>query len=229
MIPSIILASLLICAGTHLRAASITVFPDAGAGGDGLGPGIGYTFGVNLAETDSGSFASHVGAWSWEDQNVAPEGGKGWTHTSNWVALTLLAPAKLTLTLSPNSTVPYVGSGNVGGFAAIDNFFPGATLYQNWDNDGSDLHIYENTTNVSWAEDLTYLAHLTTTTDHSITGTWTLAAGQYTLALGSNSPAIANPPRQGYTAIFNTVPVPEPAMTGLLLLTCLGLLRRQRA
>lgn len=166
--------------------------------------GIGYAFSVVADANDTGSFKSHVGAWSWEDQGIAPAGGEGWTHTSNWVALQITEPTTISVTMARDATVPYAGSGNVGGFAAIDHMFPSFTLYRGWDNDGGDHHTYPNRANVPWAEDISYMDHLANTTQTSITRSWTLPVGNYTLALGSNSPSVTNPPRQGYSFTYTT-------------------------
>ena len=44
----------------------------------------------------------HVGAWSWEDNSLFASGENplGWTHTSDWLKLSLSNPATFTLTPS---------------------------------------------------------------------------------------------------------------------------------
>lgn len=196
--------------------------------GDVNAGGVGYAGYVTVGATDSGSISNHVGAWSWEDQGIAPGGGEGWTHTSNWIALDVTADTWLTLALSRDAGVPYLGSGNVGGFAAIDHMFPSFTIWRNWDNDDLDDHTYNNTGAVAWAEDLTYLDHTANSTLSSVSDSWFLTAGQYTIVMGSNSPSISNPPRQGYSASFSTSPVPEPGRVTFLALAGLGLFARRR-
>lgn len=234
--PHLPIATALLGLAMSTQAASITA-------GDSNPGGIGYNFGIILGANDSGSIASHVGAWSWEDQGIAPGGGEGWTHTSNWIAMTLLAPTRLTLTLSANAFVPYGGSGNIGGFAQSSNFFPGLTLWKNWDNDvmtsaaatflgydpldpPDDHHTYSNTGNVIWAEDLEYLGHAVDIVNNTLTITLDLEAGQYTFALGSDAPSDPAPPRQGYLASFTTVPEPGSAL--LVAAMGLPLLARRR-
>lgn len=235
---SVTLLGLAVAGASSLQAATITA-------GDPATGGIGYSFQVEMGGNDSGQFSSHVGAWSWEDQGVAPAGGEGWTHTSNWVALTLTQATVLTLTLERDATVPFAGSGNVGGFAAVDSMVPSFTLWQGWDNDlmpaaaaatlgydpatAHDHHTYTNTGAVLWAEDLTYVTHTANSTLESITVAIPLAAGQYSLALGSEAPSLDSPPRQGYRASFLTT-VPEPGSASLALLAVLaGFVRRRRA
>jgi hypothetical protein len=82
------------------------------------------------------------------------------------------------------------------------------------DNDGTDDHTYNNRGNVSWAEDIQYVDHLDNSTATSVTRTYFLRAGDYTLALGSNAPSTTLDPntgepvvtanRQGYKISFST-------------------------
>lgn len=201
------------------------------ANSDPQAGGIGYTWTVNLeSTTDSASVSGTVGAWSWEDQSLFDPGDPtvGWTHTSNWVALTLAEAGYVTITLEANSSVPYSGSGNIGGFAATSNFAPSFTLWSGWDNDGSDNHTYNNRGDVDWAEDISFIGLVDNTTFAPATYTVYLAAGNYTVALGSNAPSTSSPPRQGYSATFSVSSVPEPSVALLGSLALIHALRRRR-
>ena len=205
--------ALLLLSGARAQASTVT-------NADPAVGGIGYSWTIDASANDSGTFKDHTGAWSWEDQGIAPAGGEGWTHTSRWVALTLQIPTVLTITMSRDETVPYAGMGNVGGFAAVDHMYPSLTLWSGWDNDvmpadvaaaleyepttAHDHHTYANRGNVIWAEDIAYRDHIDNTTATTITRTWYLPAGNYTLALGSNSPSETSPPRQGFSFSFTT-------------------------
>lgn len=211
--------------------------------GDTNAGGIGYYGYATLGGDDSGTFKSHVGAWSWEDQGIAPGGGEGWTHTSNWIALDLQATTNFSLLMQRDSTVPYLGAGNVGGFAATDFMFPSFTIWSGWDNDvmpeavatflgytpatANDHHTYANTAMPIWAEDLTYQDHVANSTLTSVSGSWLLNAGQYTIVFGSNAPSITSPPRQGYSVSFTTA-VPEPGRAAFLALAGIGVILRRR-
>jgi hypothetical protein len=227
-----------------LAHAATVNFLDAG-NPDAAG-GIGYEWSVTLDGDDVGITpnigASHVGAWSWEDESLFEEGDPtvGWTHTSHWASITLTEAAYLTVRLEANGAVPFTGSGNVGGFRPSDNFFPSFTLWAGTDQDdipeavaialGADpadgeFHTYNNRGNVDWAEDLSFIGLKENSTDSSAEATWYLPAGTYTLAMGSNAPSSSNPPRQGFKATFSTIPEPSSALLGLL---ATGLLIRRR-
>lgn len=193
--------------------------------------GITYFWTVTLGSSDFGTASDHVGAWSWEDDTLFEPGEQpvGWTHTSEWVALTLTEPANFTFRLAAQAGVPWPGAGLPDRVASTANMNPSFTLWANWDNDGVDSDTYNNRGNMPWAEDLSYLDHIDNSTQPFVERTWTLPAGNYSLALGSNAPA-TDLARQGYLATFTTTPVPEPG-TAMLLLTSLFTLglRRRRA
>ncbi len=171
--------------------------------------GIGYAYTVVAGAGETGSFSSHVGAWSWEDNALFGNPGQstlpvGWTHTSNWMALKLTQEVFFSLTLERDANVPWVEAPEgLDGKADTSSMFPSLTLYRGWDNDGGSAHSYNNRGNVSWAEDIRYLDHVDNSTAHRITRTWRLPAGDYSFAIGSNA-AATNPLRQGYKATFST-------------------------
>lgn len=177
--------------------------------GDPAAGGIGYHHQVTLGRNSSGTVRGHVGAWSWEDNSLFGGVGQGtdpvgWTHTSNWVALKMERPAVLTVTMSRDANVPWDSAPQeLNGKADVSSMFPSLTIWRGWDNDGDDFHEYNNRGNVDWAEDLQYLDHVDNSTAESITRTWYLPAGDYTIALGSNAPA-TNTNRQGYQMTFST-------------------------
>lgn len=169
--------------------------------------GVGYRWTVYLGGKDRANLEGVVGAWSW-DEDAFPETAKGWTHTSNWVALNLRRPAKVTIRLFRKENVPNP-AGGVGG----NILFPAFTLYQGWDGDGGDLHTYNNRGDVEWAEDLAYLTHVEN--DGSATSvdvTLELPAGLYSLALGGNSPSTNREPVQGYGFSLVSMPIEGPSI-----------------
>jgi hypothetical protein len=173
--------------------------------GDVAPGGIGYAHIVTVGQGDAGSFSNHVGAWSWEDNALfdAGEDPVGWTHTSRWLALHVKESLTLNITMAQNANVPDPTEEEPGRMADITSMFPSFTLWSGWDNDGTDSHSYNNRGNVSWAEDISYLDHFNNSSQTSITRSYTLAPGYYTLALGSNAPA-TNPRRQGFSFAWTT-------------------------
>lgn len=182
--------------------------------------GIPYRWNVSLGQNDSASASRHFGAWSWEDDSLFSAGQPpvGWTHTSDWVALSLSQPARFTLTLERNPNVSWPSATDPGRLAPVNSFFPSYSLWQSLDQDTDQLHTYNNRGAVAWAEDLTFVDFVDNSTQTSILRTWLLPAGNYTIALGSNAPA-TTPDRQGYRATFATAPIPEPG-TALFGLAC---------
>ena len=176
--------------------------------------GIPYAWLIELeADEVTATEPAHVGAWSW-DEDGFPSTAKGWTHTSAWVKLDLAEPVNLTLTLESLSGVPWPSAEEPGRLAGT-NLFPSVTLYRGWDTDAGVLtnadgttldqdHTFNNRGDIAWAEDVTYLDHAENSVEHSLTRTWTLPAGHYTVNLGGNSPATVAEGRQGYRAIFGT-------------------------
>jgi uncharacterized protein (TIGR03382 family) len=199
------------------------------------GEGVPYKWEVGLSGNDSATVIRHVGAWSWEDNALFASGENpvGWTHTSDWLKLSLSDPATFTLTLSRELNVAWPSGGDptrTTGSSA--SFFPSFTIYSGMDTTGTQDHTYNNkpgfdaldTGAIGWADPL-YLAHVDNSTLESVSLTLSLAAGDYSIALGSNAPATdAN--RQGYRALLTTVP--EPGSLAFLALTGLAALRRRR-
>ncbi len=174
--------------------------------GDPVPGGVGYAWMANVGQGQSGSVASHVGAWSWEDNALFQPGELpvGWTHTSRWLALNITEPVTFAVTMSRNADVPWPSVDEPDRKADTSSMFPSLTLWRGWHNSGSDSHSYHNRGPVAWAPGLRYLDHLDNSTAETITRSWTLLPGQYTFALGSNAPA-TNPDRQGFTFAWSTI------------------------
>ena len=216
---------MILAAFAALPATAATVTP-----GDPVAGGIGYRWTVALGASDAATFDRHVGAWSWEDNSLFNAGiGEppvGWTHTSDWVALTLDAATVFTLKLERQAGVSAPTAQDPNAVAGSASMFPSFTIWAGWDNDDGDNHTYNNRGNVDWAEDLVYLDHVDNSTVTAVERTWALAAGQYSIVLGSNAPA-TDTQRQGYRATLTTVP--EPGVGVLAAVGGLVALRRRRA
>lgn len=169
--------------------------------------GVPYAYTLIAGAGDTGTFKSRCGAWSWEDDRLFGVGEEpvGWTHTSKWVALMLKDTVTLTVTMAVDATVPWVSPNNPDPNQLADtaNMRPSLTLWRGWDNDGGDFHTYNNHGSVDWAEDLSYVDHINNSSQTTITRSWTLPAGLYTFALGSNSND-NNAKEQGFSFSFTT-------------------------
>lgn len=203
-------------------SASTVVLGDPAAGG------IGYRWTITMNDVDTATAIRHVGALSHNDPINFPTAPlTGWTHTSDWVALDLTAPAILTITLARKSGVPN-GSGTAG-----DSLFPAFSIYEGWDNDDGDDHIYNNSGLFAWAEDLTAFigaqhngVAIGTNTPGlgltSVSDSYTLPAGLYSIALGGNPPDSIGSGRQGYELTLTTTAVPEASSILLCGLAAVG-------
>jgi len=155
-------------------------------------------------------------------------GLKGWTHTSNWVALELLQPTKLTIQVDRQAGVP-TATGVAG-----NDLYPAFSLYAGWENQVDEDHQYNNTGNTPWAPDIFYLAHIANdAAAPSVSGSFTLPTGLYSLAIGGNPPDPTQGGRQGYTATLTAEAVPEPTTVSGFLLAGIGItlskMRRQKS
>lgn len=207
-------------AGASSRAATLVE-------SDPLAGGIGYAWTVRIGNNESitttNSPNASVGVWSWEDTAFAGGPDMGWTHTSSWVALEVTEVATLTIVMGRNSSIPYLD-----GFREVNNLFPSFTIWNGWDNSGTDNHIYPNTGLIDWAEELTgVVGHVDNSTEHTAELTLTLEPGLYSIALGSQGPATGGLPRQGYFVTFTTIPEPSSAFLAFGAAGALGLRRRR--
>lgn len=173
----------------------------------GYAPGIGYEFGVTMSGNDSAVYQGSVGAKSWNEP-LNPPDAKGWTHTSDWTALELTEAATLTVTVARQAGVPFtLPNGTV--VTEGDLLTPALSLYAGWETTGPETNTFNPTGNTSWAGGLTYLAHEANPSSlTSITRTFDLAAGKYSLVFGGNPADPALTGFHGYQATLSTVPVP---------------------
>ncbi len=175
--------------------------------------GISYEWTVEMGDRDRAELTRHVGAKSWNEPDF-PVGLKGWTHTSDWIALELTQATQLTVKITRKANVPIATGGKAG-----DSLYPAFSLYSGWDETTlPELHQYNTVGDIPWTNKLSYLAHQANggATD-SIFGTFTLAAGDYSLAIGGDPPAGALTQREGYrVTLISGTTVPEPNLLGAL-------------
>lgn len=159
--------------------------------------GIPYLWDVKMGVKDYANLEGTVGAWSW-DEDSFPDTAKGWTHTSNWIAFELTEEARLTLTLQRKANVD-TGSG-----PGLFNLFPAFSIYRGWQETGSQAHNFNNRGDIEWASEVAYYTHVENDGSHSVSGTFRLPAGKYSIVMGGNSPSTDAEGRQGYGATLST-------------------------
>ncbi len=172
--------------------------------------GISYEWTVEMSNTDAVQMTRYVGAKSWNEP-LNPVGLKGWTHTSNWVALNLTQLTQLTVKVDRTAGVK-TPTGVAG-----DSLYPAFSLFSGWQNSGIEDHQFNTLGNTSWADELSYLDHEgNDSAASSVLKKFVLPAGFYSIAIGSNPPNPSLTGLHGYTATLTTTPVPEPATNGIL-------------
>ncbi|NGZ94674.1 MAG: hypothetical protein CV089_00825 [Nitrospira sp. WS110] len=214
----------------------------AGDTGDPAGRGIAYNWTVNMSgnDTTAGStpaIAGTLGSLSWNDPiNAGDPIGTGWTHTSRWTALTLTEAADLTITLAANGPAT---SGNAIGTSLVPAFslFSGQQQTDGGLNGG--YHVYNNSGTFDWSTidvgygptTMSYVGNASASgTDSTISKTFSLGPGQYSIVFGGNPPSGAAAGPVPYQATLTTVPVPAAVwLFGSGLAGLAGLARRRAA
>lgn len=216
----LISAALLLASIDAASAATVSLGPPSSGG-------INYTWTVSgMGDSDnSGPIVRHVGALSFNDPvNFSDPIGTGWTHTSDWIALDLTAPALLTIQVARKAGVP-------NGTATAGNLLvPAFALWSGWHISGGDHHVFNNSGNFAWAPELLFVGNETNGNPNgtnttglgltSVSDSFVLPAGKYSIEIGGNPVNSVGSGRQGYEAILTTQPVPEP---GSLVLAASGL------
>lgn len=203
--------------------------------GDSVAGGIGYSWTVGMGgwDTTAGStptYAGNIGSLSWNDPiNIGDPIGTGWTHTSNWTALTLTEAADLTITLAAN--------GSTSGRTLVPAFTIWSGHQQTDNGTAGGYHVYNNAGNFDWStvdptilsNSLNYVGNATAAgTDSSISKTFSLGPGQYSIVFGGNPPSGAAAGPVPYQATLTTVPVPAAVwLFGSGLIGLAGLARRK--
>ncbi len=185
--------------------------------------GLTYEFQGATNHGGAGSISGTVGAKSWAEP-LNPVGAKGWTHTTNWVALDLSAmdvPSVLTIEMTRGAT---------------GSLFPAFSLYSGWETNTPDAsnHTFNNTGATSWADDLTYIGHVANaggqngtangTGSTSVSQQFYVTPGLYSIALGGNpSSSLGQTGIHAFTATFDVAAVPVPAAAYLFGTGLIGL------
>jgi hypothetical protein len=216
--------------GSALAQAHVAVTPNPSS----LQGGITYEWLAEVEEIgSSGSWQGGVGAKSWNEPNN-PVGQKGWTHTADWAALDLLEAGYLTITLDRATVAGVDGTQLTPAFTLFQGWATGPTgsngEWHTWNNVGNPYDT--DPTNWGWASgQISYLDHEANPLGlTSISRTFFLEAGQYSLGIGGNPLDATLSGLHGYTATIGLAAVPIPAAVYLFgsgLIGLVGLARRR--
>ena len=201
----VILAAALACALIGARPAAAHDTDPGGNLGNGVlsftdpepALGISYEWKVSLLRKEKTSFTWYVGAKSWSEP-TNPEGLKGWTHTSNWVAIELEEPAVLSITVERQQGVVYYAACLPQ--LARGSLIPALSLYSGWDDTTVfEDHTFNNAGNF-WST-IQFLGNQPNTPNKKGVAktkvtfkTKKLPAGKYSLVIGGNPTPITTYP-----------------------------------
>lgn len=152
--------------------------------------GIGYEWTLRMHRRQQAQLVYAVGAKSWSEPSN-PEGLKGWTHTSNWIALDLLEDAKVTITVERQQGV-VVSDGATAGVAR-SALVPALSVYDGWDNTTQfEDHTYNNVGNF-WSTVVYRGNAANPKAKPRVKYKAKLPAGRYSIVVGGNPAALGDP------------------------------------
>ena len=217
--------------------------------------GINYDWTLTHFELgDEFTLTGYVGSCSFRDPALAdqpmlgdqdlPAEQRGWTHTSDWLALEVADRSAITITHERGESFEFLDfSGNSQ--TAHEELVPAFAIYEGWDNDKSayedvffgfppppeksdDWHVFNNSGNMLWAEDLNFLTNAEDTLGTgSLTRTYILDPGEYSIVLSGFVGPDGTVQSESYQTHLTAAPVastvPEPSTLSLLVLGLLGL------
>ena len=182
---------------------------------------------ITFTTTDSYATSASPGAWSYRDLKPAADPNKGWGHTSAWYLVELGTDAYFSVTLTSADVNAQPGFVIYKGESLIDT--PGsAHTYSNNGNDIATLNSPWDQNGAGGAPGLVYQGSAFVGSTASLSGSYFLPAGLYTVAVGNAANSLSAPPAVTYGVAFATVPEPSTSLLGVLGLVG-GLRRRRRA
>jgi hypothetical protein len=188
-----------------LALAALAMVPAGTVRGHGIGPGGVVTGALSFADPAPGgisyewtlianrgeetSLVDAVSAKSWLEP-MNPENLKGWTHTSQWVALQFDQDARIKITVEAQQGV--VVNVTDGPQVARYGLVPALTFYRGWDDTTQfEDHAYNNAGNF-WST-VVYMGHNSNPKSRSkITYKAKLPAGRYSMVIGGNPASLGD-------------------------------------
>lgn len=158
--------------------------------------GISYEFTLLMARRQKSEIIHFVGAKSWSEPEN-PTGLKGWTHTSTWIALDLVQPARVKILVQrQQGVVNFMGPAwpsppDPGAAAAMtrSDLVPAVSLYREWDETTEfEDHRYNSSGNF-WST-IEYVGSADNPRARpKVVYKAKLPAGHYSIAIGGNPPS----------------------------------------
>lgn len=116
--------------------------------------GIPYRWWATMDAHEQVSFGYYVGARSWWEP-TNPPATPGWTHNSNWVALTLTEDAWVTIWVGPDVPVPCAPPSEPAACDATgrtgSDLYPAISLYSGHDTTSPQDHVFNPVGNGWWS------------------------------------------------------------------------------
>jgi hypothetical protein len=152
--------------------------------------GLGYEWTVKMHRKQTAQMVYAVGAKSWSEPSN-PEGQKGWTHTSNWIALELEQAARVTIKVERQQGVVVTSGSNTS--AARFALVPAVSLYSGWDDTTEqETHTFNNVGNF-WST-VVYRGHAANPkAKGAVVYKAKLPAGRYSIVVGGNPKSLGDP------------------------------------
>ncbi len=183
-----------------LGATGPTRAHDAGPGGritgdlsfaDPAPAGISYEWTVRLHRRQKAELIHAVSAKSWSEP-LNPEGLKGWTHTSSWIALDLEDAAAVTITVERQQGVVVTsdtGLPEVARFALV----PAVSVYSGWDQTTEfEDHAFNNLGNF-WSTIVYVGSASNPKAKPRVVYKARLPAGRHSIVIGGNPRSLGEP------------------------------------
>ncbi|MFU8788271.1 MAG: hypothetical protein ACNA7G_04525 [Methylobacter sp.] len=182
----------------------------------GSGPVIRYPWKVTLSDHGTAELVRHVGAKS-ASEPAQEEPLKGWTHFTDWVALTLTEPVLLTVEVAAQEGVHYTTFNSETNVTtdvlAGGSLYPASSIYEGIDTTTEVGHMYNPKGDFS--AKINFLNYVEDSAGKkAISYKMLLEPGQYSLAISGlnakhcqSTDACFNG-RHGYRAKLSTEPAP---------------------
>jgi hypothetical protein len=151
--------------------------------------GITYEWTVGMGTHHRAALTGLVGAKSWHEPGN-PQGLKGWTHTSNWIALELSDRAVLRIVAERQQGVVDAAGGTPT--LGRHGLFPAISIYEGWDDTSAEDHVFNSEGNF-WST-IEFIGNRRNRAGkRKARYVVVLEAGRYSIVVGGNPPSLGDP------------------------------------